>query len=73
MTDSDLTTRLLGTAGEDAGCEETFARLAEYVEGELSGREMAELLPAVAEHLHSCPACAEDYRGLVELVRVRNT
>ena len=73
MTDSDLTTRLLGTAGEDAGCEETFARLAEYVEGELSGREMAKLLPAVAEHLRRCPACIEDYRGLVELVRARNT
>jgi hypothetical protein len=72
VSGSDLTTRLLGTAGEDAGCEETLARLAEYVEGELSGREMAELLPAVAEHLRNCPACAEDYRGLVELVRRRN-
>jgi predicted anti-sigma-YlaC factor YlaD len=72
MTDNDLTTRLLGTAGDDAGCEETLARLAEYVEGELSGREMAELLPAVEEHLRNCPACAEDYRGLVNLARVRN-
>ena len=41
VTDSDLTTRLLGIAGEDAGCEETLARLAEYVEGELAGREVA--------------------------------
>jgi anti-sigma factor RsiW len=73
VTGNDLTTELLGTAGEDAGCEETFSRLAEYVEGELSGREMAELLPAVAEHLRNCPACAEDYRGLVGLVRVRNS
>ena len=73
MSDSDLTTRLLGTAGEDAGCEGTLARLAEYVEGEFSGREMAELLPPVAEHLRNCPACAEDYRGLVELVRRRNS
>jgi anti-sigma factor RsiW len=72
MTDSDLTTQLLGTAGEDAGCEETLTRLAEYVEGELSGREMAELLPAVARHLRNCPACADDYRGLVELVRVQS-
>jgi hypothetical protein len=71
VNDSDLTTRLLGTAGEDAGCEETLARLAEYVEGELSGREMAELLPAVAGHLRNCPACGEDYRGLVELMRVQ--
>jgi len=72
MTDNDLTTRLLGSAAEDAGCEQTFARLAEYVEGELSGREMAELLPAVARHLRNCPACAEDYRGLVELMRVQS-
>jgi anti-sigma factor RsiW len=72
VTDSDLTTELLGTAGEDAGCEETLARLAEYVEGELSGREMVELLPAVARHLGNCPACAEDYRGLVELMRVQS-
>jgi hypothetical protein len=71
MTDNDLTTRFLGTAGEDAGCEETFSRLAEYVEGELSGREMAELLPAVAEHLRNCPACGEDYRGLASLLRDR--
>jgi hypothetical protein len=72
MTDNDLTTRLLGTSGEDAGCEGTLARLAEYVEGELAGVDMAALLPAVAEHLRNCPACAEDYRGLVELARVRN-
>jgi hypothetical protein len=72
VTDNDLTTRLLGAAGGDAGCEETFSRLADYVEGELAGREIAELLPAVAEHLRNCPACAEDYRGLVELVRGRS-
>jgi len=72
VSDSDLTTHLLGTAGEDAGCEETLSRLAEYVEGELSGREMAEPFPAVAQHLRNCPACAEDYRGLVELLRRRD-
>jgi predicted anti-sigma-YlaC factor YlaD len=71
VSDDDLITRLLGTAGEDAGCEGAHARLAEYIEGELAGREMTEFLPAVAEHLRNCPACAEDYRGLVELVRVR--
>ena len=72
MSDHDLITRLLGTAGADAGCEGSHTRLAEYIEGELAGREMAELLPAVAEHLRNCPACAEDYRGLVELARRRD-
>jgi len=71
VSDHDLITRLLGTAGEDAGCEGAHTRLAEYIEGELAGREMADALPAVAEHLRNCPACAEDYRGLVALVRGR--
>ncbi len=71
MSDRDLITRLLGTAGEDAGCEAAHARLAEYIEGELAGREMTELLPAVARHLRNCPACIEDYRGLLALARDR--
>ena len=68
---NDLATRLLGTAGADAGCEGAFALLAEYVEGELAGRQMAELLPAVAEHLRNCPACGDDYQGLMALIRGR--
>jgi predicted anti-sigma-YlaC factor YlaD len=71
VSDRDLITRLLGTAGRDTGCEGAHARLAEYIEGELAGREMAESLPAVAEHLRNCPACVEDYRGLIALVRER--
>jgi predicted anti-sigma-YlaC factor YlaD len=66
---NDLVTRLFGSAGEDAGCEGAFALLAEYVEGELAGRQIAELLPAVAEHLRNCPACGDDYQGLVALLR----
>ena len=69
MSERDRLTRLLGTAGKDAGCEGALALLAEYVEGELEGRDVRELLPAVAEHLHNCPACAEDYEGLVALAR----
>ncbi|HET9120669.1 MAG TPA: hypothetical protein VFN72_09045 [Solirubrobacterales bacterium] len=71
MSEHDLIGQLLGTAGEDAGCEGAHARLAEYVEQELTGLEMADVLPAVAEHLHNCPACVEDYRGLVALARGR--
>jgi hypothetical protein len=71
VSDRDLITRLLGTAGEDPGCEGAHARLPEYIEGELAGREMTELLPGVAKHLRNCPACVEDYRGLLALVRGR--
>jgi hypothetical protein len=65
----DLVVRLLGSAGADAGCDGGFAVLAEYVEGELAGRDVRTLFPAVAAHISNCPACADDYRGLVALVR----
>jgi hypothetical protein len=71
VTDRELVTLLLGTAGDDTGCDGGFAVLAEYVEGELAGRHMAALLPAVAKHLHDCPACREDYEGLLALVGER--
>ena len=72
MSDQDSITRLLGSPAEDAGCDGTLARLAEYIEGELDGRAVEELLPAIAEHLRNCPACAEDYEGLVAIVRDRS-
>jgi predicted anti-sigma-YlaC factor YlaD len=65
----DLVTRLLGTTDEDAGCETAFAFLAEYVDGELAGQPTAAGLAAVAAHLHNCPACADDYGGLLALMR----
>ncbi len=73
MNERDLLTRLLGTRGDDAGCEETLALLAAYVEDELEGRNVRGLLPAVAEHLSNCRACAEDYEGLVALAREQRT
>jgi hypothetical protein len=45
--------------------------LAEYVEAELAGRDTIVLFPAVAAHLRNCPACVEDYRGLLALARER--
>ena len=69
MSESDPLIRLLGTPGADAGCEGGMAVLAEFVEGELEGRDVRELFPALAEHLRNCSACAEDYEGLLALAR----
>lgn len=72
MSEHDPLTRLLGTVDDDAGCDGGMVALAEYVEAELAGRDVATLFPSVATHLRNCPACAEDYRGLVVLVRERD-
>jgi len=73
MNEHDPLTRLLGTPGEDSGCEGGMAMIAEYVELELAGRNAEELFPALAAHLRNCPACAEDYQGLVALARGRQS
>lgn len=73
MFEPDLLTRLLGGGGEDSGCDGGFAVLAEYVERELAGANVRELLPAVAAHLRNCPACSDDYAGLLALALERHT
>ena len=67
----DLARRLLGPAGRDAGCERCFEALDAYVEGELAGRPVADLYPAVATHLAACPDCGQDHDALVDLLRSR--
>jgi hypothetical protein len=71
MSERNLLIRMLGTGGEDSGCERGMAVIAEYVELELAGRNAEALLPGLAAHLRNCPACAEDHQGLVALVRGR--
>ena len=66
---SDPLERLLGTPGEDAGCAGGMELLAQYVEAELAGRDVAELFPPLAGHLRNCQACEEDYEGMVGLLR----
>jgi len=57
---------LLAAEPVDAGCAAGFEVLHEYVEEELEGGEPARTHPGLAAHLRSCPACREDYRGLLE-------
>lgn len=57
-----------GPAEPDAGCTAGFELLHRYVEVELAGGDAAAELPGLAVHLHRCPACREDYLGLLESV-----
>jgi hypothetical protein len=68
MNERDLR-ELLGTNGEDSGCDEALGILDRYAEAEVEGRDVEALFPAVAEHLRNCQACMEDHDGLVALIR----
>lgn len=59
--------RFLAVEGVDAGCAETCAALDRYAERVLAG-DAERRFPGVAAHLRACAVCAEDLRGLLELL-----
>jgi hypothetical protein len=65
---SSAVTRLLGPSGPEAGCEECFMRLDEYVERDLARRDATHAMPRVALHLEGCDACREEMVSLHDLV-----
>ncbi len=63
-----LLARALGPAGPELSCEECFAELDRYVELALAGEDAARRVPGIEAHLAGCPACAEEYRSLRDLL-----
>jgi hypothetical protein len=64
----DLLSRLLGPAEPELSCEECFEQLDRYVELSLAGEPAEERVPGMRAHLQGCPACAEDFRSLRDLI-----
>jgi hypothetical protein len=64
----DLLGRVLGPGERELTCEECFAELDRYVELEVAGAAADERIPGMRAHLAGCPACAEDFRSLRDLV-----
>ena len=66
MNDDRQLDDLLRADDLDAGCAAGFEVLHQYVESELAGGDPGRELPGLAAHLRACPACREDYRGLLD-------
>lgn len=60
--------RVLGFDRPELSCEECFAQLDRYVELSLNREEADRQVPGMRAHLAGCPACAEDFRSLRDLV-----
>lgn len=65
---SEALARVLGPEGPELSCEECFAQLDRYVELGLAGAPADREVPGMRAHLEGCPACAEDFRSLRDLV-----
>ena len=69
MTEPRSIDVLLSAETIDAGCAAGFEVLHRYVESELANGDPAGEFPGLATHLRDCPACREDYLGLLEAAR----
>jgi hypothetical protein len=72
MTSNDkrdaLLGRMLGPGTPELTCEQCFEELDRYVELSLAGGAADAGVPGMRAHLDGCPACAEDFASLRDLV-----
>lgn len=68
MNRDKILSRALGPAAPELTCEQCFEELDRYVELKLAGAAADERIPGMRAHLDGCPACAEDFRSLRDLV-----
>jgi hypothetical protein len=60
--------RVLGPGTPELTCEQCFEELDRYVELTLAGEPADARVPGMRAHLDGCPACAEDFASLRDLV-----
>lgn len=68
MRRDELLGRVLGPDAPELTCEQCFDELDRYVELVVAGEPADERVPGMRAHLQGCPACAEDFRSLRDLV-----
>lgn len=54
---------------QDMPCSQVFARLDEYVDKEVSGKQAAKLMPLLREHFDLCPDCCAEYETLLGVLQ----
>lgn len=57
------------THPDEIGCTECFEQMDRFVDLTLEGKNAAEALPLVQEHLYRCKNCREEYEALLEAIR----
>ncbi|TKJ29967.1 MAG: hypothetical protein CEE40_06680 [Chloroflexi bacterium B3_Chlor] len=60
---------IASTRPDEIGCDECFEQLDRFVELELTGKNAAEALPLVQDHLDRCSDCREEFEALLAALR----
>lgn len=53
-------------------CDECFNEIDRFAELELTGKNPAEAMPLVQEHLERCGNCKDEYEALLDALRAMN-
>jgi predicted anti-sigma-YlaC factor YlaD len=54
---------------DEIGCDECFEQLDCFVEMKLAGKNAAEAMPLVQDHLERCDDCREEFEALLAALR----
>jgi hypothetical protein len=60
---------ILTARPDEIGCDECFEQLDRFVEMELAGKNAAEAMPLVQDHLEHCGDCREEFEALLAALR----
>jgi len=56
---------IVTTRPDEIGCDECFEQLDRFVEMTLAGKNAAEAMPLVQDHLERCHDCREEFEALL--------
>jgi hypothetical protein len=54
---------------DEIGCDECFEQLNQFAEMVLAGKDVAEAMPLVQDHLNRCRDCREEFEALLTALR----
>ena len=58
-----------GTKPNEMGCDECFEQVDQFVELKLEGKNAAEAMPLIQDHLDRCGGCREEFEALLDCLR----
>jgi len=65
----DMFYSILTTRPDEIGCDECFQQLDRFIEITLAGKNAAEAMPLVQDHLDRCADCREEFEALLATLR----
>lgn len=60
---------VVGTKPNEMGCDECFEQVDQFVELKLQGKDTAEAMPLIQDHLDRCGGCREEFEALLDCLR----